>query len=340
MEYSKVICFSILALTAAWPVSGAVRFFDYEIPDYPVAPASCQKIANALGDRFRSQTGLEVYQVSCAEKGATASKIKINYLAEEAPPVETTEDRFSGVISRGLYRSRAACAADLPNQIDFFRKGTGLEPFVSYCFQYSQFADEPYSLRIDAFGESDKHAYLDDALFFKGRNLEDAVSLGKRIFDAASAQGVEVAFAAIVSEWPYYKVVLRYYSDIRISLATSSPMTFDSANGCANGRAAFERINQQALNQPLALFCSARQGQLSEVTLNQVSLQSSGINQSTAPDVFTTSAACFQKLPSIEILYRQTFKKNVVGTYCDGIKGAFRAQVFTKGSTTTESIDR
>ncbi len=55
----------------------------------------------------------------------------------------------------------------------------------------------------------------------------------------------------------------------------------------------------------------------------------------TAPDSFLTSVACQQKLPLIETLYRDTFKKHVIGSHCDGLRGVYRAQVFTKGKATS-----
>ncbi len=322
----------VLAFCTSLPAWGAVQFFNYEIKGYPVTKATCQVTADQFGQRLGQEKGLEIYQTTCSNQTAVSSDIKITYVSEEELTVESTEDQLGFVLSRGIYKSRAACEKDLSEQSDHFRRATGLQPFVAFCNSVGEFADEPYDLRIEAFGDTSVHPYLVEATFFKGKNIEDSEILARQIRDLATKQGVDVAFSAIVREWPYYKVVLRYYGDKRISLAHSNSMTFDSAAHCTEGKEALEKIYQKASFEPLALFCSAWAGNQTEIALNEVSLHSSGISQTTAPDQFSSLSSCVQKLPQIEAFFRTTLKKNVVGSHCDGVKGTYHANVFTRGS--------
>lgn len=153
--------FKKYAALAFWIIIGAelqaqAATFTYRLYDFPKSDSlNCEAAAKNLGDLVAQIANVQVKSAICSSEFRDAYAIVVTYEAASRLNVVTTSLSSPNTFGNGIYRSIAECRADLPRQIDQFKKSTGLNPIVHYCSDTGWSDNYPIRLRIEGFGTPD-----------------------------------------------------------------------------------------------------------------------------------------------------------------------------------------
>ncbi|MBI1861400.1 MAG: hypothetical protein HYR96_10830 [Deltaproteobacteria bacterium] len=91
-------------------------------------------------------------------------RITITFLSTKEPPPLVATDLTRSALIADIdldydfwgYKNAQECNADLPHQVDLFRSQTGLEPLISYCYEYKYSSNQKtaYQPRVQALGNA------------------------------------------------------------------------------------------------------------------------------------------------------------------------------------------
>jgi hypothetical protein len=197
-----------------------------------------------------------------AENGdAERCHISFDYESKTPLPPEST---YKGSLfakedtSQGLYHSEAECRSWLENQREIFESATGLEAVVSYCYHEHALAtigsDSEWVLRIDGFGEAEKHAWLFEEMLESPKTVPQDITQ-------------QIARGLTEQEIPYARIMVRqgmggivtdlnvfYYAKKQL-VFSFYPLNLPSDAICASDLTVMDDWFRRAGTVPLVSYC-------------------------------------------------------------------------------------
>ncbi len=319
MMRSTISAWSLgLGVAALLAGAGTARSatFQYVVKHVPSDQGDCHQLASALGDQVHTVTGVKVRRAICTVANEYGYNFLVEYEADQKLELITTADPLAGIDSGGgIYETLAACRADLPAELARFKAATQLTPVISYC-GIDPYSDQPYAIKIDAFGTPVAAPIVGDWNFFglpigiTGPELEVAVRAGltARGIDASYVKYKEAAYDGVL--------VAAFYASEPVSTRDLDVAYTDTAAQCLatvrEARAVFRNFGDGGV---LTTLCSYDQT-LERYNVTTLTVNAAGLTATPAVERFAGFEACAGAKAELTRRYRDDIGRPVIGSVC------------------------
>ncbi len=318
--------FAILAVsTVAW----GADVYHHELIQYP-SGGSCEQTAADLAKQFSVASGAEIYWAGATKESSTTCDIKISYIAEKEAELTSTVDRSGlGASRKGTKLSLGDCTADLQREKALFKKSTGLDPWIAYCYQESNFLNGlPFVPVVEGIGKPSLNFYSSDTIFGVTPNVGWA-SLLTTVWKTAAQQGHPVAS---ITPRPYIsaadkEVTIRYFAKERLYLRADGIAEHKTPEICDEQVEEIRVGLSKADHPPIGVYCGKYahgQYRLGIVTLSTNVLGIANLWTIKDSKQFASLTACRGELPATLDFYRLKLGKKVLAGICANGDGVFR----------------
>lgn len=157
MKWNLVFSFWTLTLLSqvAWAGQYTIKLRHFGTG---ISESECKHRISRAAEAFAGQAnaGTTLLGAGCVKSSSYQGGIdgEIVYVASQYLEITTTDDR-QAFNSWAFYPTAEACREGLNNELGVFRRLTGLEPFVHYCYPHSAMGSDAFRARIDAVGVSE-----------------------------------------------------------------------------------------------------------------------------------------------------------------------------------------
>ncbi len=309
--------------------------YHHELREYPRGP-NCEATAGEVARRFGAAAGVEIYWAGASKESATTCDLKISYLALERIKIASTVDRSGlGVFRDGTTRTLANCLADLPREIAVFKRSTGLEPWIAYCYQESSFLNDlPFVPVVEGIGNGANTLFASDTVVGVTPN-EGWPGTLSGIWKTSANQGIAVASIALR---PYIsasdkEVTIRYYAKERLYLRSEGIAEHKDSKICEGQIDEIRLGLAKADHPPIAVYCGQyahKQFRLGIIMLSENILGIGNLIPIEDPKQFTTLEECRTDLPGTLDFYQMKLGKKVLAGMCANSSGLFRVTVISE----------
>jgi hypothetical protein len=304
-----------LGVTAtSLPARAAASPFAYEVPDYPVATASCAAAARDLGARFAAATGLTVTRAACLSSTGTRSTLHIDYQADAKPSLATTGEAASTLWSAASYASETACTTALPAERAEFEQRTGLAPLVAYCLSdLAASGGDRWIARVDAFGEAAAAPRIIGAYVFGSPLGYTAATFRGAVLAALQSDGLAPRFATLRGMGGYTELTVGYYGGEDARMTAGTYARFDAEAPCRAEVAQLAPALGGATRPALLTYCAA-------LFTGRIEAQALAFGDEMHPanavERFATYADCAASRDALVARYRDDYQRPVTGGLC------------------------
>lgn len=147
------ICIFIFLFSFAALSEPVMSRFLYQLYDYPKTNTNCHLEAKDLAKRFTNLTGADATG-ECKAINESSYDIFLYYTADQELPRVTTYPEMLLQDRIHIFPTEALCQERLSSEVEYFKKVTGLDPWISFCAINETYdALKTWALRIDAFGD-------------------------------------------------------------------------------------------------------------------------------------------------------------------------------------------
>lgn len=311
----KTILALALAATGLSTVSEA-NPQSYRIDWYQASDADCPSHAQDIARRFTATTGRTVLAATCERPFSWKLDVVIQYDAPGELRVISTSDEHA--MAEGTYASKAACEADLGDEIELFKDKTGLSPVVSFCLPESSLSEAnhfPYVARIDAFGTPRLRPFTYDYAFYKKAGVTREALEARLESTLALVSTVEAPRLRVDYAYEGGRMVAKYYAKRQMPLAAEYFVSFETMQRCEAARPGFESLMKTFGVDGLASFCGQERF-ASGASLYYFGFTTGFYSVETAVDRFDDRDSCEAALIGIEERFVTTTGSTRVKALC------------------------
>jgi len=326
-----VVLGSLLLSAFAW----GSDIFHHELREYPRGE-NCEVTAVNVAQRFSAAAGVEIYWAGASKETATTCDLKISYLAADHLKIASSVDRSGlGVYRDGTTRTLASCLADLPREVAVFKKSTGLEPWIAYCYQESSFLNDlPFVPVVEGIGSGTNTLFASDTVVGVAPSEGWSATL-PAIWKTSADQGIAVASLVVR---PYIsasdkEVTIRYYAKERLYLRSEGIAEHKEPKICEQQIDEIRVGLAKAGLPPFAVYCGQyahKDYRLGILMLSNNILGIGNLVPIEDPKQFTTLESCRADLPGTLDYYQVKLGKKVLAGMCANGSGFFRVTVISE----------
>lgn len=309
--------------------------YHHELREYPRGQ-SCEATAVDVARQFSTASGVEIYWAGAIKESATTCDLKISYLGDERIEIASSVDRSPhGTYRNGTTRTLDDCMADLPREMTVFKTNTGLEPWISYCYQESKFLNDfPFFPVIEGIGNGANTLFASDDIVDLPPNEGWPETLSG-IWKASADQGIAMASIALrpYIGAPNKEIIIRFYAKERLYLRSEGIAEHKEPEICE------QQINEirlglaKAEHPPVAVYCGQyanKRYRLGIITLSESIIGIGNLELIEDPKQFTTLDACRADLSGTLDFYQKKLGKNALAGMCADSSGFFRITVLSE----------
>ena len=303
--------FSLLFVSAN-PAYAA--FHTYKIQQIAVDIAGCSAVQGVVAAKFTEVTGAKILSRACERNPGRSADLIIDYASDVALEFVTTYGEFGGV--HGLYDSLQDCSTARNSEVNDFRKLTGLEPVVAFCYRdYLQFeGDLSWTLRIDAFGTPalSPHAYRHSLVRLA---VADHQLLEASLRNALAAAGAIKPAVRVRVTGENTTINAQYYGVQALQTFKSDTGHFPSISDCLAEGKVMTAVHSRAGAQEALNFC-ATASYSTNVQLYTMAVTSMPIGTQLTGVGYISPAECDLQRPTTEQAWRDGLGLNIIGAVC------------------------
>lgn len=330
--------FAALAISSlAW----GTGVYHHKLVQYPRGEG-CETTAAELAKRFSDASGAEIYWTGSTKESATTCDITISYIADKEGEVTSTVDRSGlGATRKGTKRSLGECTVDLQREKALFKKSTGLDPWIAYCYQESSFLNDlPFVPVVEGIGKPNLKFYSSETILGVTPNV-GWTSMLTSAWKVAAEQGHPVAS---ITPRPHIsaadkEVTIRYFAKERLYLRADGIAGHKTPEICDEQVEEIRIGLARAERPPIGIYCGKYNHgdyRLGIVTLSTSILGMADLITIEDSKQFASLPTCLTNLPTTLEFYRTKLGRKILAGVCANGKGVFQITAIEEKKPATD----
>lgn len=328
MKFFLLLTFTFSALSLF-----ASDIFNHEIKTYP-RTKECSEIAVELAERFSKLASVEVYWAGMTKETKDTCDIKISYLsAQQLDIAENMDTDGIEFVEKGTHVTLDNCSLGLEREKELFRKFTGIEPWLAYCFKESPLLNPfPWVSKIEGIGKASLRLFSTKSYgtLTPAQSWKPAFN---RAWESGKRNGIELV--AVIGR-PYIggdsEITLRFYGTKRLHLNFLEVANHTESSTCEKQITKVSEDLFKGQTPPLAIFCGQKTKEVFKLGIFVLSEDVLGLgNLKIIEDSngYASYDACQLELPQVLNFYKTKLNKNILTGFCGNkIKERFEITLF------------